>query len=1774
MQGATRRSLIAAWGLLIAGLALASPGFAAVTTLGAPASIAGSTTLAYTVPAGTDRLLVVTASNAAAIVAPTVSFGASPMTLVVQRADTVAIDSMWQLALGSSASETTGTITVTGFASAANTVITAQGFAGVNQATPIDGTNTNQALGSNLASSLALNATTAGDLVYDIFDGFVSSGSVTATPDASQTAVHDVNLTIVNGFGRYRTSTKAATGASTTMSWTSNSAAILHLAANINAAPVVSPTISNVTDQSINEDANTGALPFTIGDPDTPLANLTVTASSSNTTLVPNANLSLGGSGASRNITVTPVADLSGTSTITIEVSDGVNTASDTFLLTVNPVNDLPSFVIGGNVTVAGVTSPVSRIVGGQATAINDGDPDFTQALAFTVTNTNNSLFISPPSIDGSGTLTFLQQANVSGSATVNVNLRDDASAGGPALTTSDQSFTITVTPIGPNLNYTPSATPTSVDRLIPFFNGPNGAGITRSGALDITPVGGSAGATTTLSNCSVNVPGFDVSSLNGRTFATGSGPQTANLTCTSDSTSRNGILSCDETPVGAGTTTRTWPVNCPTCILDVSTTLDTTAPPGTGFVSAVTGTQTGRMNRFAVISTCAAPKGYPGDFDTFAIRQYDAYTFRTGAAQCVTARLRTITGGTAFFVAAYSGSFNPASPGTNYVADPGSSPSTAIAMSFNTAANSDYVIVVHEVNPGGGTGRQYQLQLDACGASADLGITKTDGVTSVNGGTATTYTITANNPGPSPVTGATVADTFPAACTIATWTCAGAGGGTCTAAGSGNINDTVNLPVGASVTYSATCGINPVATGTLVNTATITSPSGTPDLNSANNSATDTNSIVPSANLGITKTDGVSAAVPGGSVTYTITGSNAGPTSVTGATVADTFPASCVSPSWTCVGAGGGTCTAAGSGNINDSVNLPVGGSVTYTAVCPISAAATGTLANTATIAVPVGINDPTPANNSATDSNLLTPRANLGISKTNGVSSVVAGTSTTYTIVASNAGPSDAPNTTVADTFPASLTCAWTCVGAGGGTCTAAGSGNINDTINLPVGASATYTAVCNISAAATGTLSNTATIAVGGGVIDPTPGNNSATDGPDTIISTTYSIAAAAVTEGTGGNTNLQLTVSATPPPAAVGSVNFATSDGTAVAPGDYTSSSGTLVFGIGVATRNITIPINPDNVVEGNETLTVTLSAPVNGVIGTGSAVGTINNDDSATLSINDVAVDEGNAGNTPLSFTISLSNPVQGTVSVVANTADGNNANAALNATLANTDYVALVNVPASIASGTLTSLTAQGVGDTSFENDEQFRVILSGLSIPGTLIPGTVTLGTATGIGTLRNDDLQTTTTTITSDLPDPSVVGQPYPVVVQVAGQASSPAGTVNISDGTGANCSATLSATTSPNSTATCSLTSTSAGAKTLTATYVPGTGFAPSNGGTAHQVNPAATTITLSGPPRVRVNTPTRFDFVLAVTSPGGGSPAGTVTVTSGDASCNLTLPAPAPTGCDLSFTTPGSRSINASFVSADGNYTASATASAVASVVFAVADLAVTKDDGVSTYRPADLLVYTMTLRNQGPDASPLVRFTDVLPGLTNPRWTCAALGGAICPQAGGVSDINATVQVLPSLGQLTYTLSGNVPRPAPSTLSNTAAVVLPPDTTIEDPQLGNQSQTDTNTLAPSFEHGFEAPAMAAASGQVQIPLALRGQAREVASVILSLDDAYGEALRVYARNFDGQWELALALRDRQGLWTLRPWQRASAAPTLLWTTDGSPGQWSLIDAELR
>jgi hypothetical protein len=100
------------------------------------------------------------------------------------------------------------------------------------------------------------------------------------------------------------------------------------------------PTISDIPDQITDEDTPTGDIPFTVGDTETPASDLTVSGSSSNTRLVPNANIVFGGSGANRTVKATPAANRSGTATITVSVSDGLATTST---VKVNTVNDAPT---------------------------------------------------------------------------------------------------------------------------------------------------------------------------------------------------------------------------------------------------------------------------------------------------------------------------------------------------------------------------------------------------------------------------------------------------------------------------------------------------------------------------------------------------------------------------------------------------------------------------------------------------------------------------------------------------------------------------------------------------------------------------------------------------------------------------------------------------------------------------------------------------------------------------------------------------------------------------------------------------------------------------------------------------------------------------------------------------------------------------------------------------------------------------------------------------------------------------------------------------------------------------------------------------------------------------------------------------------------------------------------------------------------------------------------------------------------------------------------
>lgn len=147
---------------------------------------------------------------------------------------------------------------------------------------------------------------------------------------------------------------------------------------------------------------------------------------------------------------------------------------------------------------------------------------------------------------------------------------------------------------------------------------------------------------------------------------------------------------------------------------------------------------------------------------------------------------------------------------------------------------------------------------------------------------------------------------------------------------------------------------------------------------------------------------------------------------------------------------------------------------------------------------------------------------------------------------------------------------------------------------------------------------------------------------------------------------------------------------------------------------------------------------------------------------------------------------------------------------------------------------------------------------------------------------------------------PPSSVFGQAVVLVAGVTGE--SPTGSVAFRNGGNpiAGCTAVaLSA-----GSAQCTTAALAVGARQLTADYSGNAANRPSSGQFSHQVNPASTSISVSGPPRTRINTPTAFGFALAVSAPGGGTPTGTVTLTSGSVNCQVSVPA-AVSGCELSF-----------------------------------------------------------------------------------------------------------------------------------------------------------------------------------------------------------------------------------------------------------------------------
>jgi YD repeat-containing protein len=215
---------------------------------------------------------------------------------------------------------------------------------------------------------------------------------------------------------------------------------------------------------------------------------------------------------------------------------------------------------------------------------------------------------------------------------------------------------------------------------------------------------------------------------------------------------------------------------------------------------------------------------------------------------------------------------------------------------------------------------------------------------------------------------------------------------------------------------------------------------------------------------------------------------------------------------------------------------------------------------------------------------------------------------------------------------------------------------------------------------------------------------------------------SISDATVVEGTSAN----LTVTRSGLTSTAVSVNYATANGSAVAPGDYGATSGTLTFQAGETAKTVAVGTVDDSAYEGTENFTVNLSGATGGAF-INNAVGTVtltDNDSPPSFSISNASATEGSN----LVLTVSKSGASAIPLSVSYGTSDGT--------AVAPGDYGAASGTLTFLPGDTTKSIPISTVNDTIYEGSETFRVYLSGAT-GGAVISNVA----GTGTGTILDND-------------------------------------------------------------------------------------------------------------------------------------------------------------------------------------------------------------------------------------------------------------------------------------------------------------------------------------------------------------------------------------------------------------------------------------------------
>ena len=896
--------------------------------------------------------------------------------------------------------------------------------------------------------------------------------------------------------------------------------------------------------------------------------------------------------------------------------------------------------------------------------------------------------------------------------------------------------------------------------------------------------------------------------------------------------------------------------------------------------------------------------------------------------------------------------------------------------------------------------------------AVADLAVTKVGPPTVVAGGNVS-YTVSASNNGPSNASNVSLVDTLPAGVTFVSVTPSN-GGWTCNNAGNVSVTCTRgNWNSGASTTFTIVVTA-PAQAGSLSNTASISST--TPDPDTTNNTGTANTSVTGSANLAVTKS-GPATVVAGGNVSYTIDASNLGPSNASNVSLVDTLPAGVTFVSMT-PSNGGWTCNNAGNVSVTCTRGTwNTGASTSFTLVVTAPNQG-GPITNT--VAITSTTPDPNTGNNTDTANTTVTASADLAVTKM-GPANVTAGGTVTYTVAASNLGPSSAANVSLVDTLPAGVTFVSVTPSNGGWTCNNAGNVSVTCTRGTwNTGASTTFTIVVTAPAQG-GSLTNSASIA--STTADPNSGNNSASvgttvdasadlsvtkSGPATVTAganVTYTLDAANNGPSNAANVSLVDTL-----PAGVTFVSVTPSNGgwTCNNSGNVSVTCTRGTWNTGASTTFTVVVTAP------NQAAALTNTAAISS---TTADPNSGNNSDTANTTVNasaDLAITKAGPG------TVTAAGNVSYTL-----TASNNGPSDAANVSLTDTLPAGVTFVSITPSNGGWTCNNAGNVSATCTRAtwaagaSTVFTLIVTAPPQAGSLTNTVSITSTTADPNTGNNTDSVNTAVTASADL----AVTKLGPGSVTAAGNVTYDVTVENLgpSDATGVNVVDTLPA----------------------GVTFVSAT---PSNGGwTCNNSGNVSVTCT-----RATWNAGASTTFTIVVTAPNdAASLTNTVSIAS---------------------TTPDSDSTN--------------NTDSVSTTVTASADLRLVKN-APATVAASGNVTYTLDVDQLGPSSASNVSVVDTLPAGVTFVSVNASNGGWTCNNAGNVS-VTCTRATWAAGSSTTFTIIVTAPAQAGS-LNNSATV----SATTPDPTPGNNTDTASTSVTASADLAVtkSGPATVVAGGNI-------------------------------------------------------------------------------------